>query len=81
MTSFIDTHCHLEKLDSTPERAVKEAIVDKWCVYTMPFFGNHRLICLLFISSKHSSTIHLNTTYSVQHNAMGQKDCSSCMLA
>ena len=25
MTSFIDTHCHLDKLDSTPERAVKEA--------------------------------------------------------
>ena len=26
MTSFIDTHCHLDKLDSTPEEAVKQAI-------------------------------------------------------
>ena len=26
MTSFIDTHCHLDKLDSTPEDAVKNAI-------------------------------------------------------
>jgi len=25
MTSFIDTHCHLDKLDSTSEEAVKEA--------------------------------------------------------
>ena len=25
MTSFIDTHCHLDKLDSTPEEAVKQA--------------------------------------------------------
>jgi TatD DNase family protein len=25
MTSFIDTHCHLDKLDSTPEEAVNEA--------------------------------------------------------
>ncbi len=25
MTSFIDTHCHLDKLDSTAEEAVKEA--------------------------------------------------------
>jgi len=25
MTSFIDTHCHLDKLDSTPEKAVKQA--------------------------------------------------------
>jgi len=25
MTSFIDTHCHLDKLDSTPEEAVKHA--------------------------------------------------------
>ena len=25
MTSFIDTHCHLDKLDSTPEEAVIEA--------------------------------------------------------
>ena len=25
MTSFIDTHCHLDKLDSTPEAAVNEA--------------------------------------------------------
>ena len=25
MTSFIDTHCHLDKLDSTPEDAVKQA--------------------------------------------------------
>ncbi len=25
MTSFIDTHCHLDKLDSTPEEAVKKA--------------------------------------------------------
>jgi len=25
MTSFIDTHCHLDKLDSTPEETVKEA--------------------------------------------------------
>jgi len=26
MTSFIDTHCHLDKLDSTPEEAVNQAI-------------------------------------------------------
>ena len=25
MTSFIDTHCHLDKLDSAPEEAVKQA--------------------------------------------------------
>ena len=25
MTSFIDTHCHLDKLESTPEETVKEA--------------------------------------------------------
>ena len=25
MTSFIDTHCHLDKLNSTPEEAVKQA--------------------------------------------------------
>ena len=25
MTSFIDTHCHLDKLDSTPEEAIIEA--------------------------------------------------------
>ena len=25
MTSFIDTHCHLDKLDSTPEEAVEHA--------------------------------------------------------
>ena len=25
MTSFIDTHCHLDKLDLTPEEAVKQA--------------------------------------------------------
>jgi len=25
MTSFIDTHCHLDNLDSTPEEAVKQA--------------------------------------------------------
>ena len=25
MPSFIDTHCHLDKLDSTPEAAVKQA--------------------------------------------------------
>ena len=25
MTSFIDTHCHLDKLDSTPEEALKQA--------------------------------------------------------
>ena len=25
MTSFIDTHCHLDKLDITPEAAVKQA--------------------------------------------------------
>jgi TatD DNase family protein len=25
MTSFIDTHCHLDKLDSTPQEAVNEA--------------------------------------------------------
>ena len=25
MTSFIDTHCHLDKLESTPEEAVIEA--------------------------------------------------------
>ena len=28
MTSFIDTHCHLDKLDSTPEEAVKQAKQD-----------------------------------------------------
>ncbi len=28
MTSFIDTHCHLDKLDSTPEEALKEAKKD-----------------------------------------------------
>ena len=25
MTSFIDTHCHLDKLDSSPEKAIIEA--------------------------------------------------------
>ena len=25
MTSFIDTHCHLDKLESNPEETVKEA--------------------------------------------------------
>ena len=25
MTSYIDTHCHLDKLDSTPEEAIKKA--------------------------------------------------------
>ena len=25
MTSFIDTHCHLDKLDSTPEEAIEHA--------------------------------------------------------